>query len=95
MPHVVCEPCYGVKCTDCAAVCPVEAFREAEKILYIDPGVCIDCQACVALCPVHAIFLDEKVPEQWRSYIQINAQQAALFPMINRKKRVEGEQSRE
>ncbi len=86
MPHVVCEPCYECKYTDCAPVCPVEAFREAEKMLYIDPGVCIDCEACVPMCPVNAIFLDENVPPQWRRFIEENAQQAPKLPMINRKK---------
>ncbi len=86
MPHVVCAPCYGCKYTDCAPVCPVEAFREAEKMLYIDPTVCIDCEACVPTCPVHAIFLDENVPPEWRNYIEENARQAPNLPMINRKK---------
>jgi ferredoxin len=86
MPHVVCEPCYECKYTDCAEVCPVEAFREGEKMLYIDPGVCIDCESCVPECPVGAIFVDENVPTQWESYIALNAEQAPQLPMINQKK---------
>jgi ferredoxin len=86
MPHVVCEPCFGCKYTDCAPVCPVEAFREAEKMLYIDPTVCIDCEACVPTCPVGAIYLDENVPPEWHKYIEENAQQAPKLPMINRRK---------
>ena len=34
MTHVVCEPCFGCKYTDCVVVCPVECFYEGEKILY-------------------------------------------------------------
>jgi ferredoxin len=87
MPHVVCEPCYNCKYTDCAPVCPVEAFREGEKMLYIDPEACIDCEACVPTCPVEAICGDDRVPEKWRSYIELNATQAATHPMINQKKK--------
>ena len=86
MPHVVCEPCYGCKYTECAPVCPVEAFREAEKMLYIDPGTCIDCEACVPMCPVGAIYSDQSGPEKWRRFIQENAEQAPKLPMINQKK---------
>jgi ferredoxin len=64
----------------------VEAFREAEKMLYIDPGVCIDCEACVPACPVEAIFLDENVPPQWQRFIAENAKMAPTLPMINQKK---------
>ena len=42
-------------------------------MLYIDPAECIDCDACVPVCPVEAIFPDDKVPEQWSEYIDINA----------------------
>jgi ferredoxin len=86
MPHVVCEPCYECKYTDCAEVCPVEAFREGEKMLYIDPEVCIDCESCVVECPVAAIFADENVPTQWENYIAMNAEMAKQCPMINQKK---------
>jgi ferredoxin len=55
-------------------------------MLYIDPEVCIDCEACVPKCPVEAIFLDQRVPEKWRPYIEENARQAPRLPMINRKK---------
>ncbi len=55
MTHVVCEPCFGCKYTDCVVVRPVECFYEGEKILYIHPDECIDCEACVPECPVEAI----------------------------------------
>ena len=38
MAHVVTSPCFGCKYTDCVVVCPVDAFREGEQMLYIEPG---------------------------------------------------------
>jgi ferredoxin len=71
-------------------VCPVECFYEGEIMLYIHPDECIDCEACVPECPVEAIFLDENVPEEWRTdernYIQINADMAPKCPVITEKK---------
>jgi ferredoxin len=86
MTHVVCEPCRDCKSTDCAAVCPVEAFREGERMVYIDPDSCIDCEACVTVCPVEAIFIDDQVPEKWHEYIAINAREAPPLPIISQKK---------
>ena len=83
MAHVICEPCVNCKYTDCVEVCPVECFHEAEKILYIDPAECIDCALCIPECPVEAIFADVDVPDKWKSYIQLNAEQATLFPVIS------------
>ena len=37
MTHVVTEACVGHKYQDCVAVCPVEAFREQDDYLVIDP----------------------------------------------------------
>jgi len=67
-------------------VCPVEAFHEGETILYINPEVCIDCNACVEECPVEAIYADVDVPEKWESYIQINADQCEVLPVITEMK---------
>jgi ferredoxin len=84
MSYVVCEPCLNCKYTDCVAVCPVECFHEAPLILYIDPEVCIDCGLCVPECPVTAIYPDVDVPEQWKSYTELNAVEAAKFPVISK-----------
>jgi ferredoxin len=86
MTHVVCEPCVDCKYTDCVEVCPVECFYEGEKMLYIHPDECIDCEACVPECPVDAIFLDDNVPEQWQSYIELNAEMATQCEVITEKK---------
>jgi ferredoxin len=64
----------------------MECFHEGEKMLYIDPVDCIDCEACVPECPVEAIYHDGAVPEKWRSYIELNAEQSRLLPRISEKK---------
>lgn len=86
MTHVVTEPCFGCKYTDCVVVCPVDCFQEGEQMLYIDPDECIDCQQCVSECPVEAIFQEDDVPEQWRDFIQLNAEMAKQRPEIVEKK---------
>ena len=72
MPHVVTSACVDHKYQDCVAVCPVEAFREADSYLVIDPDECIDCAACVSECPVEAIYYEDDVPEAEISWIQRN-----------------------
>ena len=79
MTHVVAEPCFACKYTDCVVVCPVECFYEGEKMLYIHPDECIDCEACVPECPVDAIFHETRVPTQWSLFIQLNAERAVAL----------------
>ena len=69
MTHVVTTTCVDHKYQECVAVCPVEAFREAETYLVIDPDECIDCGACVDPCPVEAIAHEDDVPDKWNSFI--------------------------
>ena len=85
MTHVVCQPCFGCKYTDCVVVCPVECFYEGEQILYIHPDECIDCEACVPECPVEAIFADTNVPENYAHWTQINIDEAPKYPIISQK----------
>ena len=80
MPHVVTEACVMHKYQDCVAVCPVEAFREADNYLVIDPDECIDCAACVTECPVEAIFADTDVPEDQESWIERNEEESPDLP---------------
>ena len=35
MSHVVAEPCFDCKYTNCVVVCPVECFYQGEQMLYI------------------------------------------------------------
>ena len=86
MAHVVTQPCFGCKYTDCVVVCPVECFYEGEQMLYIHQDDCIDCCQCVAECPVEAIFLDENVPPQWHEFIALNAEMAPRSPSITERK---------
>ena len=72
MAYVITDPCIRCKYTNCAAVCPVDAFREGPNFLVIDPFECIDCDACVSECPVEAIYPDDEVPVKWEEYIHLN-----------------------
>jgi len=85
MTYVVVELCVDCKYTDCAAVCPVEAFHELTDRLYINADTCIDCDACVPECPVEAIFADTSVPEQYQHWTQINIDEAPKYPVISQK----------
>ena len=81
MAHIIAEPCIGTKDAACVEVCPVDCIHPGKnegdhaeaKQLYIDPDTCIDCGLCVDECPVRAIFPGEDLPEEWKKYIQINA----------------------
>ena len=81
MTHVVTQACVMHKYQDCVAVCPVEAFREADNYLVIDPDECIDCAACVTECPVEAIFADTDVPEDQESWIEKNEVESPDLPI--------------
>ena len=72
MAYVVTQNCIGNKHTSCVDVCPVEAFREAPEMLFIDPDVCIDCNACVSACPEGAIFPRSMVPDDQQNFITLN-----------------------
>ena len=86
MTHVVTEPCFNCKFTDCVVVCPADCFYEGEQILFINPDECTDCDACVHECPAEAIFHEDNVPEKWRDYIALNAEMAPQCPNICEKK---------
>jgi ferredoxin len=85
MAFVVTQPCFGCKYTDCVVVCPCESFHEGDKMLYIDPESCIDCGACEPECPVGAIYYEENVPDEWRPFVELNREMAAVSPVITQK----------
>ena len=85
MTYIVTELCVDCKYTDCAAVCPVEAFHELPDRLYINPQTCIDCDACVPECPVEAIFADNSIPEGMEEWLALN-EEAENYPIISLKK---------
>ncbi len=80
MAYIITEPCIGVKDAACVEVCPVDCIHprpgaadwDNQTMLFINPDECIDCAACEPVCPVTAIFEQDALPEQWKSYIQIN-----------------------
>jgi ferredoxin len=84
MTYIVTEPCVDCKYTDCAAVCPVEAFHELSDRLYINPDTCIDCDACVPECPVEAIFAEATLPDNYAHWLELNAE-ASAYPTISAK----------
>ncbi|HET6386275.1 MAG TPA: ferredoxin [Armatimonadota bacterium] len=73
MTYVITEPCIGTKDKACVDVCPVDCIYEGEEQLFIHPDECIDCGACEPECPVDAIFEADFVPDQWKNYIETNA----------------------
>ena len=73
MTYIVTDACIKCKYMDCVEVCPVDCFYEGENFLAISPDECIDCGVCEPECPVDAIFMEDEVPEQWKKFIQINA----------------------
>jgi ferredoxin len=86
MTHVVAEPCFACKYTDCVVVCPVECFYEGDQMVYIHPDECIDCEACVPECPVEAIFHEDNLPAEWKDFTELNAEMAPQLPVITEKK---------
>jgi ferredoxin len=76
MTYIVAEPCVNCRYTDCALVCPVEAFHLDDDMLVINPETCIDCDACVPECPVEAVFSESALPAEWSNFTAINAERA-------------------
>ncbi len=85
MTYVVTQHCVDCKYTDCVTVCPVDAFHNGDRMVYINPDTCVNCDACVPACPVEAIFSEESLPEKFKPYLEINAEGAKKFPSTNEK----------
>lgn len=86
MTYVVNENCIRCKYTDCVEVCPVDCFHEGPNMLVIDPEECIDCDLCVAECPPEAIQPEGELTEDQRHLLALNAELAAIWPVINSRK---------
>lgn len=86
MSYIVTQHCVDCKYTDCVAVCPVDAFHEGERMVYINPDTCVNCDACVPACPIEAIFSEENLPSKFQSYVDINRDGCVSNPVINQKK---------
>ena len=83
MTHVVTDNCIKCKYTDCVEVCPVDCFHAGPNFLAIDPIDCIDCTLCVPECPASAIFAEDDVPAGQEHFLQINAELAPIWPVID------------
>ncbi|MHA2036529.1 MAG: indolepyruvate ferredoxin oxidoreductase subunit alpha [Promethearchaeota archaeon] len=81
MTHVVTSACIDHKYQDCVAVCPVDAFRELDNYLVIDPDDCIDCGACIPECPVEAIFADTDLPNEHEEWLDRNETESINAPL--------------
>ncbi len=86
MTFVVTESCIKCKYTDCVEVCPVDCFHEGPNMLVIDPEECIDCTLCEPECPVEAIVSEDDLSEAQHQYLELNAQLAKEWPVINEMK---------
>ncbi len=94
MTHVVAEPCFNCKYTDCVVVCPVECFYEGQSMLYIHPDECIDCEACVPECPVEAIFHEDNLPAEWKDYTRAQRRVGDAMSGHYREERIDGRHRR-
>ena len=75
MTFVITQPCIDVQDQSCVEVCPVDCIHYEEgsdRMLYIEPEVCIDCGACEPACPVSAIFDEADLPEDQEHFLEIN-----------------------
>ena len=76
MTFVITQPCVDVQDQSCVEVCPVDCIHfeaGADRMLYIEPEVCIDCGACEPACPVNAIFAEADLPGDQARFLEINA----------------------
>ena len=86
MTYVVVENCIKCKYMDCVEVCPVDCFYEGDNMLVIHPDECIDCGACEPVCPVKAIFAEDETPDQWKNFIELNADLSKAWPVLTVRK---------
>lgn len=86
MTFIITEKCIRCKYMDCVEVCPVDCFYEGPNMLAINPDECIDCGLCEPECPVNSIYAEDDVPEQYKPFIELNAELAKQWPNITHKK---------
>lgn len=80
MTFVVGEQCIQCKHSDCVEVCPVDCFYEGPNMIVINPEECIDCALCEPECPVDAIYPQDKLPEDQKVFLQLNAELSRIWP---------------
>lgn len=80
MTYVVTEHCIRCKFMECVEVCPVDAFREGDNMLVINPVECIDCGVCEGECPAEAILPGGmKEAQRWAG---LNEEYSKLWPRV-------------
>ena len=87
MTFVITQPCIDVQDQSCVEVCPVDCihYEDDDRMLYIEPEVCIDCGACEPACPVSAIFAEADVPEDQAHFLELNADLSRTWPVLTEK----------
>ena len=86
MSYIVTQHCVDCKYTDCVTVCPVDAFHEGPRMVYINPDTCVNCDACVPACPIEAIYSEENLPPKFQEWIQLNVDGCKTNPVVNQKR---------
>jgi ferredoxin len=74
MAYVINEHCIDELDGSCVENCPVDCIYEGLRKRYIQPDECIDCGLCETVCPVAAIHADDRLPEELKPWIAINAE---------------------
>lgn len=74
MTFVVTQACVDIKDRSCMQVCPADCLYEGDRMMYINPDLCINCGACEPACPQDAIRLDEELEGEDEVFIGINEQ---------------------
>ena len=74
MTFVITQACVDVKDRTCIQVCPADCIFEGERMLYINPDLCINCGACEPACPTQAIRYEDELEDEDEKFLDINAQ---------------------
>ena len=63
MSTVISDLC--VKCGACIDICPVQAIKDTETQMVVNPDTCIDCGMCISECPNGAALNDSEADQKW------------------------------
>ena len=74
MAFVVTQACVDIKDKSCIQVCPADCLFEGERMMYINPDLCINCGACEPVCPTQAIRFDEELEDDEQVFAEANEQ---------------------
>ena len=91
MTHVVTEPFFLRKYTDCVKAYLIDTFRDGKNMLVIGFEECIDWQLCVPERPVNAIYPGDEVSEDKQVYFENNEKPFRHGPVINGRRLLVGD----